>query len=286
MAKSKEELKSLLRRVKKESEKVGLELNIPKIKIVVSSLITSWQVNGRKVEIVTDFIFLGSKITVDGDFSQEIKRHSLEESYYNLDSVWKSTDITLPTKVHIAKAMVFPVVRYKCKSWTVKKVECWRIYVLELWDWRGFLRVPWTARRSNQSILKEISPEYSLEGLILEAEIPILWPPDSKSWFTGKGSRFSERLKAREGDDRGCDRWMASLTQWIGVRENSWRWWRIMKPGVLQFMELQRVRHDLVTNNNLPQRSFWHFWTYHTLFKNHSVSETLPTLLTEFLLIL
>ena len=124
MAKSKEELKSLLMRVKKESEKVGLELNIPKIKIVVSSLITSWQVNGRKVEIVTDFIFLGSKITVDGDFSQEIKRHSLEESYYNLDSVLKSTDITLPTKVHIAKAMVFPVVRYKCKSWTVKKVEC------------------------------------------------------------------------------------------------------------------------------------------------------------------
>ena len=212
MAKSKEELKSLLMRVKRESEKVGLELNIPKIKIVVSSLITSWQVNGRKVETVTDFILLGSKITVDGDLSHETKRHSLEESYDNLDSKWKSTDITLPTKVHIAKAMVFPVVRYRCKRWTIKKVECWRIYVLELWDWRGFLRVPWTARRSNQSSLKEISPEYSLEGLILKLKFQYFGHLIRRAYSLGKdpdsGKDWRQEKEMTEDAIVGWHHWL------------------------------------------------------------------------------
>ena len=136
--------------------------------------ITSWQIDKETMETVTDFIFLGSKITVDGDCSHEIKRHLLlwRKAMINLDSILKSRDIiTLPTKVHIVKAMVFPVVMYKCESLTIKKAECWRIYSFELWCWRRLLRVPWTARISNQSILKEISPEYSLKGLMLNLKL-------------------------------------------------------------------------------------------------------------------
>ena len=132
------------------------------------------------METVRDFIFLGSKITADGDYSHEIKRHLLlgRKALTKQDSILKSRDITLPTKVHLVKAMVFPLVMYACESWTIKKAECQRINAIELWCWRRFLRVPWTARRSNQSIVKEISPEYSLEA---EAETPILWPPDVKN---------------------------------------------------------------------------------------------------------
>ena len=152
----------------KESEKVGLKLNIQKTKITTVSLITSWQINGETVETVADFIFLGSKITADGDCSHEIKRGLLLERKIvtNLDSILKSRDITLSTKVHLVKAMVFPVVMYGCESWTIKKDEHRRIDAFELWCWRRLLRVPWTARRSNQSILKEISPGCSLEGLM------------------------------------------------------------------------------------------------------------------------
>ncbi|KAB0355567.1 hypothetical protein FD755_021508, partial [Muntiacus reevesi] len=151
-----------------DSEKVGLKFNIQKTKIMASSPITSWEIDGETVETVSDFIFLGSKITADGDCSHEIKRHLLpgRKVMTNLDSILKSRDITLPKKVCLVKAMVFPVVMYGCESWTVKKAECQRIDAFKLWCWRRLLRVPWTARRSNRSILKEISPEYSLKGLI------------------------------------------------------------------------------------------------------------------------
>ena len=176
MAESEEELKNLLMTVKEESEKVGLKLNTQKTKIMASSPITSWQIDGETVETVSDFIFLGSKITADGDCSHEIKRRLLlgRKVMTNLDSIFQSRDITLPTKVHLVKAMVFPVVMNGCDSWTIKKAECQRIDAFELWYWIRLLRVPWTARRSNQSILKEISPEYSLEGLMLtETPIPV-----------------------------------------------------------------------------------------------------------------
>ena len=170
MSESEEELKSLLMEVKEESEKVGLKLNIQKTKIMASSPITSWQIDGKTV---ADFIFLGSKITADGDCSHEIKRHLLlgRKVMTNLGSILKSRDVTLPTKVHLVKAMVFPVVMYGCASWTIKKAECRRIDAFELWCSRRLLRVPWTTRRSNQSILKEISPGCSLEGLMLKLKL-------------------------------------------------------------------------------------------------------------------
>ena len=173
MAESEEELKSLLMKVKEESEKVGLKLNIQKIKIMASGPITSRQIDGETVETVADFVFLGSKITADGDCSHEIKRHLLlgRKIMTNLDSILKIRGITLSTKVHLVKAMVFPVVMYGCESWTIKKAERRRIDAFELWCWRRFLRVPWTARRSKQSILKEISPGCSLEGLMLKLKL-------------------------------------------------------------------------------------------------------------------
>ena len=172
MAESEEELKSLLMKVKVESEKVGLMLNIQKIKIMASGPITSWVIDGETVETVSDFILGGSKITADGDCSHEIKRCFLigRKVMTNLDSISKSRDITWPTKVRLVKVMVFPVVMYGCESWTVKKAECRRTDAFELWGWRRLLRVPWTARRSNQFILK-ISPGCSLEGLMLKPKL-------------------------------------------------------------------------------------------------------------------
>ena len=150
-----------------------LKLNIQKTKIMASGPITSWQIDGETVETVADFILGGSKITADGDCSHEIKRHLFlgRKVMTNLDSILKSRDITLPTKVRLVKDMVFPVVMYGCESWTIKKAECRRMDAFEVWYWRRFLRVPWTARRSNQSILKEICPEYSLEGLMLKLKL-------------------------------------------------------------------------------------------------------------------
>ena len=173
MAESKEELKSLLMKVKEESEKVVLKLNIQKTKIMASGPITSWPIDDETMETVRDFIFLGSKITADGERIHEIKRHLFlgRKAMTNLDRILKSKDITWPTKVCLVKAMVFPVVMYGCESWTIKKAEHQRIDAFELWCWRRLLRVPWTARRSNQSILKEISPEYSLEGLRLKLKL-------------------------------------------------------------------------------------------------------------------
>ena len=160
-------------KVKEESEKVDLKLNIQETKIMASGPITSWQIDGETMETVTDFILGGSKITVDGDHSRESKRHLLlgRKAMTNLDSIFKSRDITLPTNVHLVKVMVFLVVIHGCESWTVKKDEHWSIDAFELWCWRRLLRVPWAARRSNHSILKEISSEYSLKGLMLKLKL-------------------------------------------------------------------------------------------------------------------
>ena len=174
-------------KVKEESEKVGLKLSIQKTKIMASSPITSWQINGDTVETVSDFIFLGSKITADGDCSYEVKRRLLlgRKVMSNLESILKSRDITLPTKVCLAKAMVFPVVMYGCESWTIKKAEHWRFDGFELWYWRRLLRVPWTAR------LQPVHPKGDQSWMFIgrtdaEAETPILWLPDVKSWLIGK----------------------------------------------------------------------------------------------------
>ena len=213
------------------------------------SPITSWQIKGGKVEAVTDFIFLGSKITADGDCNHEIKRHLLfgRKAMTNLESILKSRDITLPTKVRLVKAMVFPVVMYGCESWTIKKAEHQRIDAFELWCWRRLLRVCWTSRRSNQSILKEINPEYSLEGQMLKLKLQyfghLMWRANSleRPWCW-------ERLKAGgEGGESGWDGWMASPNQCTWVWASSRRWWGTGKPGVLQSMGLQRVHHDWAT---------------------------------------
>ena len=199
MAESKEELKSLLR-VKNESERAGLRLNV-KTKIMASSPITVWQIEREKVEVVTDFLFSGSKITVDGCCSRETRGWLLlgRKVMRKLDSVLKSRDITLPTNIHIIKAMVFPVFTHSCESWTVKKAECQRISALKLWCGRRLPKVPWTARRSNQLILMEINPEYSLEGLMLKLQ----WTDDSleKSLMLGKTeSRRSGHQRMRWPD--------------------------------------------------------------------------------------
>ena len=173
MAQREEELKSLLMKVKEESEKAGLEFNIQKTKIMASCPITSQQIDGKTMETGTDFIFLGSKIIADGGCSHEIKSCLLlgRKAMTNLDKMLKHRDVTLPTNVHLVKAMVFPIVMYGCESWIKKKTECQRSDASELWCWRRLLRVPWTVRRSNQSILKEISPDYSLEGLMLKLKL-------------------------------------------------------------------------------------------------------------------
>ena len=205
VAESEEELKSLLMKVKEESEKVELKLNIQKTKIMASGPITSWQIDGETVEMVSDFIFLGSKIITDGDCSHEIIRCLLlgRKVMTNLDSILKGRGITLPAKVRLVKAMVFPVVIYGCESWTIKKAEHRRIDAFELWCWRRLLRVPWTARRSNESILKEISPGCSLEGLMLKLKLQyfghIMQITDSLEKTLMLGNIEGGRI----GDDRG-----------------------------------------------------------------------------------
>ena len=202
MAQCKEKLKSLLMKVKEESEKVGLKLNIQKTKIIASGPITSWQIDGETMETVTDFIFLGSKITAHSDCSHKIKRCLLlgRKVMTNLDSLLKSKDVTLPT----SQSYYFS--QYGCESWTIKKAEGCRIDVFELWCWRRFLRIPWTARRFNQSILKEISPEYSLEGLMLKLNLQyfghLMWRTDSleKILMLGKTESRRGQLRIRQLD--------------------------------------------------------------------------------------
>ena len=205
-------------KMKKESEKVGLKLNIQNTKIMASSPITSWQIDGETMETVTDFNFLGSKITADGDCSHEIKRRLIlgRKVMTNLDSLLKSRDVTLLTKVCLVKAMVFPIVIYGCESWTIKKAKCQRIDACELWWWRRFLRVPWTARRSNQSILKEISPKYSFEGLMLKLKLQyfghLMWRADSfeKTLMLGK-------IKCRRKRGRQRMRWLDGITDSMDI---------------------------------------------------------------------
>ena len=183
------------------------------MKIMASGPTTSWQVGGETLETVTDFIFLGSKITVDGDCSHEIKRHLPlgRKVMTNLNSKLKSRDITLPTKVHLVKTTVFPVVMYGCERWTIKKAEHWRIDAFELWCWRRLLRVPWTARRSNQFILKEISPEYSLEGLRLMLKLqyfPLMWRADSFEKILMLGKIEGRRRRGRWDEMAGWHHWL------------------------------------------------------------------------------
>ena len=168
----------------------------------------------------------------------------------NLDSIFKSRDITLPTKVCLVKAMVFPVVMYGCEIWTVKKAERRRIDAFELWCWRRLLRIPWTARRSNQSIRKEISPGCSLEGLMLRLKFPILWPPHVKNWLIGKDPDAGRDWGQEEKGMTGWDGWMASLTRWTWVWVNSGSWWWTGRPGMLRFMGSQRVGHNRATELN------------------------------------
>ena len=197
-------------KVKEESEKVDLKLNIQKKKIMASSPITSWQIDGETMETVRNFIFLCSKITADGDCSLEIESHLLlgRKIITNLDSILKIRDITLPTKVHLAKAMFFPVVMYECESWTIRKAEHRKIDAFELWCWRRLLRFPWTAKISNQSILKEISPECSLEGLMLKLKLQffghLMWTDSfEKTLMLGK-------IEGRRRRGRQRMRWFAA----------------------------------------------------------------------------
>ena len=204
------------------------------------------------LQTVADFIFLGSKITADGDCNHEIKRCLLlgRKVTTNLNSILKDRNTTLSTKVRLVKAMVFPVVMYGCDIWTIKKAEHRRIDAFELWCWRRFLRVPWTARRSNQSILKEISPEYSLEGLMLKLKLQYFGHLMRRADSFEKTLLLGKIESRRRGDDRGWDGWMASPTQWTWVWVDSGNWWWTGRPGVLRFMGSQRGVQDWVTELN------------------------------------
>ena len=222
--------------------------------------ITSWQIDGERMETVTDFIFLGSKITADGDCSHEIKSHLLlgRKVMTHLDSILKSRDITLPTKVHLVKAMVFPVVMYGYESWTIKKAERQRVDSFELWCWRRLLRAPWTARRSNQSILKEINPEYTLERVMLKLKLQYFGSPDAKSWLTGKNSEagkdWGQEQKAETGDEMvGWHHWLSGhdlseLQETVKDREA----WRTAVCWVAESDTTERLNNKIINQYPSP----------------------------------
>ena len=218
MAESKEDLKSLLMKVKEESEKAGLKLNIQKANITASCSITWWQIDGETMETVRDFIFLGSKITTDGDCSHEIKRRLLlgRKALINLDSILKSRDITLPTKVRLVQDMVFPVVMYGCKSWTIKKAECWRIDAFELWCWRRLFESPLDCEE-----IQPVHPKGNQSWIFIgrtdaEADAPLLWPPDAENWLIGKDPDAGKDWRwRRRGQQR--TRWLDGITDSVDV---------------------------------------------------------------------
>ena len=290
MGESEEELTSLLMKVKEESEKADLKLNFQKTKIMVSGPITSWQIDRETMETVTDLIFLGSKITADGDCSHEIKRHLLlgKRAMTKPRQHIKKQRCYFANKCPSSQSYGFSSGNVWMWELDLKKAEQWTIDAFELWCWRRLLRVPWTARRSNQSILKEISPEHSLEGLVLKLKLQyfghLVQRTDSleKTWMLGRiGGR-------RRRGDRGWDGWMASLTQWTCIWAGSGSWWWTGRPAMLQSMGSQRIRHDWVTELtdrytyifmqiNIVRKSimtlfetakvYYLFWPYHVAFR-------------------
>ena len=252
--------------VKEESEKVGLKLNIQKTKIMASGPITSWEIDGETVEIVSDFTFWGSKITADGECSHEIKRHLIfgRKVMTNLDNILKSRDITLSTKVRLVKAMVFPVVMYGCESWAIKKAECRRIDAFELWCWRRLSRVPWTSRRSSKSLLKEISPGCSLEGLMLKLKLQyfshLMRRADSfektpmLGKIEGRRRRGGQRMRWSDGITNSMDMGLGGLWKLVMDRE-AWRaavhWVAKSWTGLSDWTDTDRRLQENVSRSNL-----------------------------------